>query len=97
MVDNFICLKIINFIFLKITFLMKHYLLIFSSKSSGFTSSVIFDGIEEALKNDGKSLVNKVKGIFAFKVKKPDGKNYKPTLHCGFCDALIFHNSLLYM
>jgi hypothetical protein len=38
---------------------------------------VIFDGIEEALKNDGKTLVNKVKGIFAFKVKKPDGKNHK--------------------
>ena len=45
-----------------------------SSKPTGFTSSVIFDGIEEALKKDGKSLVGKVKGIFAFKVKKTDGK-----------------------
>merc|ERR1711994_783312 len=44
-----------------------------SSKPTGFTSSVIFDGIEDALKKDGKTLVNKVKGIFAFKVKKPDG------------------------
>ena len=45
-----------------------------SSKPTGFASSVIFDGIEEALKSDGQNLVNKVKGIFAFKVKKPDGK-----------------------
>ena len=49
--------------------------LISSPKPTGFTSSVIFDGIEEALKNDGKNLVNKVKGIFSFKVKKPDGKS----------------------
>merc|ERR1719430_1831300 len=45
-----------------------------STKPDGFTSSVIFDGIEEALKKDGKNLVGKVKGIFAFKVKKADGK-----------------------
>ena len=45
-----------------------------SSKPTGFTSSVIFEGIEDALKKDGKSLVGKVKGIFAFKVKKTDGK-----------------------
>ena len=38
---------------------------------------MIFDGIEEALKNDGQALVSKVKGIFAFKVKKPDGKGFK--------------------
>merc|ERR1711997_1375307 len=30
-----------------------------ASKPTGFTSSVIFDGIEEALKKDGKSLVGK--------------------------------------
>ena len=52
-----------------------------SSKPTGFTSSVIFDGIEEALKNDGKALVNKVKGIFAFKVKKPDGKEGQISLY----------------
>jgi len=45
-----------------------------STKPDGFTSSVIFEGIEEALKKDGKNLVGKVKGIFAFKVKKADGK-----------------------
>ena len=37
-------------------------------------SSLIFDGIEEALKNDGANLVKKVKGIFGFKVKDGSGK-----------------------
>jgi hypothetical protein len=34
-----------------------------------FKSGLIFDQIEEALKADGETLVAKVKGVFAFKVK----------------------------
>ena len=34
---------------------------------------MIFDSIEEALKNDGANLVKKVKGIFSFKVKDTNG------------------------
>ena len=38
-----------------------------------FKSAVIFDGIADALKNDGANLIQKVKGIFGFKVKGPNG------------------------
>ena len=38
-----------------------------------FKSALIFDGIAEALKNDGANLIQKVKGIFGFKVKGPNG------------------------
>jgi len=41
-----------------------------SSKPSGFTSSVIFDGIEEALKKDGKSLLEKSKEYLHLKLKR---------------------------
>ena len=44
--------------------------------SRGLKSALIFDGIEEALKNDGASLVKKVKGIFGFKVKDTNGKEH---------------------
>jgi sterol carrier protein 2 len=39
----------------------------------GFKSKAIFDGIEAALKEDGKTLVGKVKGIYGFKVKGGPG------------------------
>jgi hypothetical protein len=39
------------------------------SAKSKFKSSAIFDQIEATLKSDGETLVNKVKGVFAFKVK----------------------------
>ena len=59
---------------------------------------MIFDGIEEALKNDGKSLVNKVKGIFAFKVKKPDGKTldiiYSHTSDYNIVEYRIFKHCI---
>ena len=42
----------------------------------GLKSALIFDGIEEALKNDGANLVKKVKGIFGFKVKDTNGKDH---------------------
>lgn len=38
-------------------------------KVKGFASTEIFEGIAEALKEDGANLVKKVKGIFGFKVK----------------------------
>ena len=41
----------------------------------GLKSALIFEGIEEALKNDGANLVKKVKGIFGFKIKGPSGKD----------------------
>merc|ERR1712018_1097887 len=44
-----------------------------SSATKNFKSALIFDGIEEALKNDGANLVKKVKGIFGFKVKDSNG------------------------
>ena len=34
-----------------------------------FKSNAIFEKIEEKLKSEGQTLVNKVKGVFAFKVK----------------------------
>jgi len=40
-----------------------------NDESSKFKSNVIFKKIEETLKAEGETLVNKVKGIFAFKVK----------------------------
>ena len=40
-----------------------------NDNSAKFKSSAIFKKIEETLKADGETLVNKVKGIFAFKVK----------------------------
>ena len=40
-----------------------------NDESAKFKSSAIFKKIEETLKADGETLVNKVKGIFAFKVK----------------------------
>merc|ERR1711997_305931 len=46
-----------------------------AATSEGFKSKTIFDGIEAALKEDGKTLVGKVKGIYGFKVKNgPDNK-----------------------
>jgi hypothetical protein len=42
-------------------------------RAKGFKSALIFDGIEEALKNDGANLVKRVKGIFGFKVKDTNG------------------------
>ena len=39
------------------------------SAKSKFKSSAIFDQIEATLKSEGETLVNKVKGVFAFKVK----------------------------
>ena len=39
-------------------------------------SSLIFDGIAEALENDGANLVKKVKGIFGFKIKDGNGKEH---------------------
>ena len=35
---------------------------------------MVFDGIAEALKNDGANLIKKVKGVFGFKVKDAQGK-----------------------
>ena len=40
-----------------------------SFRAKGFASTEIFEGIAEALKEDGANLVKKVKGIFGFKVK----------------------------
>ena len=40
-----------------------------SFRVKGFASTEIFEGIAEALKEDGANLVKKVKGIFGFKVK----------------------------
>ena len=34
---------------------------------------MVFDGIAEALKNDGENIVKKVKGVFAFKIKDDNG------------------------
>ena len=46
-----------------------------ATTSDGFKSKTIFDGIEAALQEDGKTLVGKVKGIYGFKVKGgPGGK-----------------------
>ena len=39
-------------------------------------SALIFDGIAEALENDGANLVKKVKGIFGFKIKDGNGKEH---------------------
>merc|ERR1712142_409489 len=39
-------------------------------------SALIFDGIAEALENDGANLVKKVKGIFGFKIKDTAGKEH---------------------
>merc|ERR1712223_1380198 len=39
-------------------------------------SALIFDGIAEALENDGANLVKKVKGIFGFKIKDANGKEH---------------------
>merc|ERR1712241_53727 len=44
-----------------------------NSATKNFKSTLIFDGIEEALKNDGANLVKKVKGVFGFKVKDSNG------------------------
>jgi len=44
------------------------------ASDSTFKSEAIFSKIEEALKADGETLVNKVKGVFAFKVKNSGGK-----------------------
>ena len=38
-----------------------------------FKAKQIFSILEDALKNEGKDLVKKIKGIFAFKVKGPQG------------------------
>ena len=54
---------------------------------------MIFDGIEEALKKDGKSLVGKVKGIFAFKVKKTDGKFLEVNFSAMWYDLIIGKNT----
>ena len=42
-------------------------------RAKGFQSTEIFEGIAEALKEDGANLVKKVKGIFGFKVKDTNG------------------------
>merc|ERR1712018_92417 len=44
--------------------------------TKGLKSAMIFDGIAEALENDGANLVKKVKGIFGFKVKDASGKEH---------------------
>merc|ERR1711931_505041 len=45
-----------------------------ATSADGFKSKEIFDTISKALKEDGKTLVGKVKGIYGFKVKGgPDG------------------------
>lgn len=44
----------------------------FSAKDT-FKCTAIFDKIEAALTADGEALVNKVKGVFAFKVKDANG------------------------
>merc|ERR1712071_220412 len=44
-----------------------------ATSQDGFKSKEIFDQIEESLKEDGKTLVGKVKGIYAFKVKGGPG------------------------
>ena len=44
-----------------------------SFRVKGFKSTEIFEGIAEALKEDGANLVKKVKGIFGFKVKDTNG------------------------
>merc|ERR1712168_302869 len=46
-----------------------------ATTSEGVKSKTIFDGIEAALQEEGKTLVGKVKGIYGFKVKGgPGGK-----------------------
>lgn len=44
-----------------------------NNETKGFKASVIFDGIDEALKADGANLVKKVKGVFGFKIKDQNG------------------------
>eukprot|EP00092_Neocalanus_flemingeri_P010355 GFUD01011158.1.p1 GENE.GFUD01011158.1~~GFUD01011158.1.p1 ORF type:complete len:135 (+),score=46.64 GFUD01011158.1:22-405(+) len=44
-----------------------------AQSQDGFKSKAIFDQIEATLKEDGKTLVGKVKGIYAFKVKGGPG------------------------
>ena len=46
-----------------------------AQSQDGFKSKAIFDGIETALREDGKTLVGKVKGIYGFKVKGGPGGN----------------------
>ncbi|KAL3869512.1 hypothetical protein ACJMK2_042183 [Sinanodonta woodiana] len=41
---------------------------------SGFKSAPVFEEIKKALEKDGANLVNKIKGVFCFKVKGADGK-----------------------
>lgn len=41
--------------------------------AQGFKATEIFSILEEALRNEGEELVKKIKGIFAFKVKGPQG------------------------
>merc|ERR1711976_578245 len=55
-------------------------------------SALIFDGIAEALENDGANLVKKVKGIFGFKIKNGSGKvefngKVKPDVTLSLKDA----------
>merc|ERR1711915_1162330 len=44
-----------------------------ASSPEGFKSKVIFEEIENALKENGKSLVGKVNGVYSFKVKEGPG------------------------
>lgn len=41
--------------------------------AEGFQSAAIFNAIQEALKADGPTLVNKVKGVYCFEVKGGPG------------------------
>ena len=74
----------------------------FCSAKDQFKCGAIFDKIEEALKADGETLVSKVKGIFAFKVKDANGndavwivdaKNGKGSVEFGGSGKKIQHVS----
>ena len=43
------------------------------NEAQDFKAAEIFAILEEALRNEGKDLVKKIKGIFAFKVKGSQG------------------------
>ncbi|GFR63424.1 non-specific lipid-transfer protein [Elysia marginata] len=45
-----------------------------SVEAPGFKSSEMFKQIQEALDQDGATIVKKMKGVFCFKVKGSDGK-----------------------
>ena len=45
----------------------------FSGNAEKFQATKIFSTLEAALQGEGEQLVKRIKGIFAFKVKGPDG------------------------